>query len=308
MLRYLLGIIVALLPFISAANPDTASSPYQIPDTQIFTFHSPQNGDYKIMVYVPKTKPSAQGWPVMYILDGDTYFAQAASLLAQQSCARCALEPGVIVAIGYDGKSRRDRDYRPHVQKIAQEHNPQGGTYPTGAAGQSDLFFAFIEDELKPDIAQRFPIDKQRQGLFGHSYGGLFTIDMATKHPQSFTNWFASSPSVWWNQRYLQQQAEQFLVNKRPMVSPSGIIRLSVGGDEQTLQPFEQKLPEEKQAILKQHRAQRAMVDGVKTLNDTLKKIDGYSEKVSFQCYPHQSHISVSSMALSDALKIHFAR
>src|SRR3546814_19712655 len=43
-------------------------------------------------------------------------------------------------------------------------------------SGGADDFLAFIEHELKPLIAQRYPVDARRQILFGHSYGGLFTL------------------------------------------------------------------------------------------------------------------------------------
>jgi predicted alpha/beta superfamily hydrolase len=33
------------------------------------------------------------------------------------------------------------------------------------------------------------------------SWGGLFTLGVLLNHPETFHNFVASSPSIWWNRR-----------------------------------------------------------------------------------------------------------
>ena len=278
-----------------------AGQGYVLPGSQVETLHS-ENGDYQIMTYVPPGNAPAGGWPVIYLLDGNAAFAPAASMMASYSCSRCPMQPGVVVAIGYPGKSRRDQDYRPATQEVKLESNPAGGTYDPGAPGNAQAFTRFVMQELKPHIETQLPIDHQRQALFGHSYGGLYTLYTALTQPDTFQHFYAASPSVWWNNRYLMTLAKQ-----PPKKWPER-LRLTVGEYEQSLQQSEMQLPAEQREVLARHRQQRAMVDGVRELAWSLQAMPEGARHVSFMLYPGQSHMTVMPLALQDALLDHFAR
>ncbi|PLR37582.1 esterase [Chimaeribacter coloradensis] len=282
-----------------------AGEAYTLPDSQVETLASGA-GDYQIMTYVPPGKPPAEGWPVIYLLDGNAAFPLAAGMMSADSCARCVMQPGVIVAVGYPGASRRDVDYRPATAQVALESNPAGGTYPPGAPGNAQAFYHFLETRLKPHIAAQWPINPHQQALFGHSYGGLFAVYAALTHPQAFQHIYAASPSVWWNNRYLETLAAQTLTQPAPVWPEK--VRLTVGEFEQSLQQSEMALPEKQRAQLAKHRAQRAMVDGVRQLSWTLQRAPGGNAHVSFMLYPGQSHQTVMPPALQDALLDHFGR
>lgn len=64
---------------------------------------------------------------------------------------------------------KRAYDYTP---KPSAEFQAQG-KYKYGGA---DQFIAFLNSELKPEIAKQFPINSQQQSLYGHSFGGLFVL------------------------------------------------------------------------------------------------------------------------------------
>ncbi|MFB1116924.1 alpha/beta hydrolase-fold protein [Dickeya dadantii] len=279
---------------------------YQLSNTQVETFASAACGHYRLLIAWPDGPAPEQGWPVMYLLDGERYFASAVSQLAAMREPRCGMMPGVMVAIDYDGPTRRDRDYRPAVERLIPESDPAGGLRSPGEQGDAAGFRRFLLEELKPFIQQRYDIDSQRQALFGHSYGGLFTVDTLFEQPGSFQHFYASSPSVWWNGGYLSRQAEAFIarVDVRPLHRPVRLA-LSVGEHEQSLEAWERRLPEARQCWLRQHRGQRRMVDGIRELATQLRLKTPLLE-VTLQVHAEQSHMSASFPALLHALRHHF--
>ncbi|ACS84492.1 alpha/beta hydrolase [Musicola paradisiaca] len=276
-------------------------------NTQDETFTSATCGHYRLLTAWPDGPEPEQGWPVMYLLDGARYFATAVSLLAAMREPRCGMTPGVIVAVDYPGQTRRDRDYRPSVAHLILERDPSGGLRAPGAEGNAAGFRHFLLEELVPVIHQRYRIDSRRQALFGHSYGGLFTVDTLFEQPSRFQHFYASSPSVWWHGGYLARQAEWFIAHMEEQpLARSVSLMLSVGEYEQSLEAWElQRLPEERQHWLRQHRAQRRMVDGIRELAAQLHlKIPQLT--VAQRIYAEQSHMSASFPALLHALRHHF--
>lgn len=298
-MRYLLMALIALAAPSGAAL--TQDKPYTLANTLVHSLNSPENGEYQIMVSWPEGQAPAEGWPVIYLLDGESVFPGAVSLMQRLTCERCPLTPGVVVAIDYPGDSRRERDYRPTVDKVALEPNPAGGTYPPGAPGEAQKFWRFIDAELKPWVAQRWQINPQRQALFGHSYGGLFTTWLFMTSPGAFQHFYASSPSVWWNDRYLLRMAQTWQSDEGHTQ-----LSISVGGYEQSLQPQEARLPEAKRTALLKHRGQRAMVDANREMANVL--IAKAPHRVDFTLVEGQSHLTVAPLVLHGVLINHFAK
>ncbi|GAB1580628.1 S-formylglutathione hydrolase [Phyllobacterium phragmitis] len=54
----------------------------------------------------------------------------------------------------------------------------------------------YIAEELPALVAQNFPVDLTRQGIFGHSMGGHGAITLALKHPGRFRSVSAFAPIV----------------------------------------------------------------------------------------------------------------
>lgn len=288
--------------------PDTPAR-YSMENTRSELMHSPDNGDYRILTSWPDAPAPASGWPIIYLLDGNSYFATATSMLRAQSCQRCALQPGVIVAIDYDGPSRRDRDYRPAVEQLTLESNPLGGTYPPGTPGEADQFLDFIQRELKPHVERNLPIDRQRQALFGHSYGGLFTLHTLFTRPDAFQRYAAASPSVWWNDRYILREADAFIASlrNRPLEYPIALT-ISVGEFEQSLERGEMQLPAKERTPLAMHRGQRRMVDNTRELVWLLEDARLVAFDVNHQIYAGQNHKTAPPFSLQQALAEHFRR
>lgn len=155
---------------------------------------------YRIFVSVPASPPPPAGHPVLYVLDANAAFPVAA-FLARSAAARREVTghvPPLVVGIGYPGDAdfdtvARRRDYTPGGAAAGAD---DGG-------GGADLFLDFIEGELKPLIEARHPVDRTRQALFGHSFGGLLVAHALLTRPDSFSTFIASSPSIWWREHWV---------------------------------------------------------------------------------------------------------
>ncbi|MFX4279862.1 alpha/beta hydrolase [Aliarcobacter butzleri] len=91
--------------------------------------------------------------------------------------------------------------------------------------GGADKFYSFIQKQLKLVIEENYPINTKKQTLFGHSYGGLFTLYAFLNHNEDFQNFIAASPSIWWNDFFILNQ----LKNKNLEVKNPTRLYLSVG-------------------------------------------------------------------------------
>ncbi|MDD0975119.1 alpha/beta hydrolase [Pseudomonas fontis] len=86
---------------------------------------------------------------------------------------------------------------------------------------------------MRPALAQQLAIDKHRQALWGHSYGGLLVLHTLLTRPGAFSDYAAASPSLWWgNGVVLQELAglRQRLGEHRPRL-------LVMRGDAEPAQP-----------------------------------------------------------------------
>lgn len=183
---------------------------------------------YRIFVSVPTTPPPASGYPVIHVLDGNALFAPLA-LQARSTDLRAArerTEPALIVGIGYPLDALYD------MQARAEDYTPAATDLKRPRSSNAAQFRQFIEDELKPLLAAQFPIDPQRQTLFGHSFGGLFVLDTLFNAPGSYQTYIAASPSLWWAQQSMEQGRKrlQQLLPRHPM--PLRLL-LSVGTAEE---------------------------------------------------------------------------
>lgn len=160
---------------------------------------------YKVYLSVPDDAPPKDGFPVMYILDGNAFFTMFREMIKLQSrrSEKTGIEPMVLVGIGYEGDKpfhqRRVYDFTPPSESLQLPERPDGTPWPD--TGGADHFLHFLEHQVKPFVEGNYCIDKQRQTLFGHSLGGLFVLYALFHKPEAFTRYFACSPSIWWNER-----------------------------------------------------------------------------------------------------------
>ncbi|MFC0408773.1 alpha/beta hydrolase [Roseomonas elaeocarpi] len=193
--------------------------------------------------------------------------------------------PGLVVAIGYAGESRREYDYTPPSE---------GGPAEEGGA---EGFLDFIERELKPRVEAAFPVDRRRQALYGHSYGGLFALYALFTRPGSFHRTVAASPSIWYGNGAVLRAEERFAASPPP---DAGALELlvtvgeleggrpgSAGGDSDLARVAQQ-------------------VERARALSDRLGVLGERGPRMRFHIFPGQNHGSVIPVALRRGLRFAF--
>jgi predicted alpha/beta superfamily hydrolase len=136
-------------------------------------------------------------YPVLYLIDGgvDQDFVHIVG--AEQLGAAWGRMQDVIV-VGVASKDRRS-------ELVGPTRDPALlAKYPT--AGHSDLFRKFLREELKPFVAANFRTNG-KSGVIGESLAGLFIAETYLREPDLFDAYAAISPSFWWDEARLSQEA-----------------------------------------------------------------------------------------------------
>ena len=146
---------------------------------------------------------SNEKYPVIYILDG---FSLKNNLETVYNNYWGHYLPHMIL-VGISNKSNRTRDLTTSQIKMRRGNEFDQDT------GGAENFTKFIESELIPHIDKTYPTTSYRT-LIGHSYGGLFTINMLINHNNLFKNYIAIDPSLDWDNQKLLKQAKEKLVTE----------------------------------------------------------------------------------------------
>lgn len=274
----LIGFLLAF-PTAAQAGWQTAQL-QQARETQIRSEHTGRR--YRIQIArVGKAPPD--GYPVLYVLDGDTFFAPALAFADTLMVNRTGRSntPVLLVGIGYSGGRMLDLDQRAAdlTPPLPENAGPQEG----GKFGGADDFGRFIDQELKPLIASVAPVDSSRQAVFGHSYAGLFGAYSLFVKPSRFQFYVLSSPSVWWHNRRLLD----FMPSGAESLPPVR-LRITAG-----------RLEQPENGTLRQQR--RAMVENAQYF---ARWAGDRGMETEFFIYPDENHGSVAFRALQDGMRM----
>ncbi len=160
---------------------------------------------YRLFLAVPHGPAPAGGWPVLYMLDGNAAF----DFLTPQDLAQA---PGlVIVGIGYDTDRQFARELR--TLDFTAPDGPGDGlrpdpVHPGRTAGGAAIFHDRLTGPLRAAAEQGLAIDPARRTLWGHSFGGLFTLYALLARPWGFARHAAISPSIWWDEPLIRRIAQ----------------------------------------------------------------------------------------------------
>lgn len=185
-----------------------------------FAMSSVAGRNYLISVSAPEGPAPAGGFPVIYVLDGHAWFGPAVDIARMRENSR--LDPAIIVGVGYS--SRRFFDYGRSI-----DFTPPGARddrFEASEVGGADLFLEFLLATLKPRISGQYAINPDRETLFGHSLGGLFTLHVLFKAPGSFDTYLAASPSMGFGERVILREAEAF---RAPASGPRPNLLVTMG-------------------------------------------------------------------------------
>lgn len=268
---------------------------------------TPDGVPYRIFVTRPAGEPPAEGWPMLYLTDGNACFPIAAAAHAIQSPypKGTNIEPGIVVAIGYPTDApfdlvRRAWDLTPPPGRTYPPYSPGSPEVITGGAQQ---FLTFIETILKPHIASRFPVNSKRQTLFGHSFGGLFALYALFTEPERFNSYVAASPSIFWeDRRILEFEADLSL----PEGIEKRVLHLSAGEFEaDRLAPFQESADDAKLRIETMKKTRTAFY--AQEMADRLSASHSPNLIVRYETFPRENHLSTLPAAIGRALQIAFA-
>lgn len=205
--------------------PETAGPAYRISGTFTWNMQSESTGRvYRISVAEPMGQPPECGYPVLYSLDANASFGTLAEAVRLQSRTPRGITPSIIVGIGYDSDSpivTDERFYDYTVPAAAHELPVRPNGMPWPETGGAEDFLDFIELQLIPRIASRYPVNPEKQSVFGHSLGGFFVLYALFTRPHIFRRYIAASPSVWWKQHVLYKTWEV----SKPFLQPFDLQR-----------------------------------------------------------------------------------
>lgn len=204
------------------------------PLTEIFQIASPRVGKtLEIMVGLPAPGPIQTPPRLLYVVDPSMYTTVAIDIARALARDRDPIPPLLVVGVGTPIRSHQDSvDYLLRVRNgllVPPEEGINDGIMssipdqPTPVANQ---FLRFIAEELDPLLRQRYEISPEPAGLFGHSYGGLFSAYALAEQLPAFDRYILASPGT------LQERATlQRLVSAAPD-SLKGRVYLGLGEDE----------------------------------------------------------------------------
>ena len=259
--------------------------PVTIPPARQYDLTSKVNGQqYRIMVSAPRDAKPGATYPVVYILDGNYYFATACETAFINKFA------AIIVGIAYPTDGYDEIITRRVFDMTISASSPGR---PAGHYGGGDAFLCMIEEDLKPFINARYPSDTSRQILYGCSLGGLMVLRQMFRHPEAYSTYIAASPSISWNDKEVLADEEAF--SKQVKVGAVHLkLLITSAADEQYRGSDAAQL-----ATANKTR----MVDNAAELSVRLAALAPGNLKVVYTVFAGENHVSSSQANLSRGLR-----
>ncbi|MDY7232447.1 alpha/beta hydrolase-fold protein [Hyalangium rubrum] len=187
--------------------------------------HLPRKRD--VIVWLPPDYDAnpKRRYPVLYMHDGQNLMDSATSFsgewrvdeTAQQLVQSGTVEPLIIVGV-YNTEDR--------FSEYTQVQDT--GEFAHLGGGNADAYGRFLVEELKPLIDKTFRTRKGASdtGLAGSSLGGLVTLHLGLKYPNTFRRLGVVSPSVFWGNRDIVSRV------KALKKKPSSRVWVDIGTEE----------------------------------------------------------------------------
>ncbi len=244
-------------------------------ETILYTSETPH--PYRIQWMTIGDMPK-EGYPVLYLLDGDMTFPVASVAAHTFMVNKVAKKnaPVMIVGIGYGREELLD------LKKRALDYTPPTRDNRADIDyGGADKFTLFISNDLLPFLAKQTKINIKEQAIFGHSFGGLFASYNLLGKSNLFKYAVISSPSLWWDdKRVFDFFSSQMLSDRH--------IRLSLG---------ELEIPKETADTRRQQR------DMWGNLEKFAHYLGNQGVTVQLERYEGENHGTVMYRALLDGMK-----
>ena len=281
--------VAVLLAFPAvAAHADPAATPsppgYTMPSTHMWDMESDTGEIYRIFVSFPSEgEPPADGYPVLYVLDGNASFAAFAE--ARRIQEFYPVGKSIVVGVGYPTDKtydvRRLNDLTPPLLDPPPTQWRWLAKYKSGGRKE---FLNFLTGKLRGEIGRRYKIDLERQSLFGHSLGGLFGLYALFARPDAFHSIVAASPSIEWNAQGVLSEERDFTAQLTSgKVGKTSRLMILVGDRDVDDDP-----------------------EPARALADRLDRLSGRGLRVRFSRYANEGHMSVPARSVTDVLRFAF--
>ncbi|MEZ2682098.1 MULTISPECIES: alpha/beta hydrolase [Providencia] len=254
-------------------------------DEQVSQFYDIQQtdmtyGDRALRIYSAVPYNVTTQRPILYMLDGNGLYPKAVNRAVEKLPAD---KLPIIIGIGYPideafPKAWRTYDYTPPV---AGDEFKQGGGSPA--------LYQFLTDTIRPWAEKQFPIDKSKQTLFGHSFGGLFTLMAYQQQPDDFQFYVSASPSLWWGKGSMVDLAK---LTAKQAASP---LFVTLGGLEES--PDLSKLSAEQ---VQNYQARKSWI----STRQVCTEITNHQRYCEFALFDGKNHGSVIPDAIDKALDV----
>jgi predicted alpha/beta superfamily hydrolase len=277
-------------------------APVAIPGLRQFDL-APRAGGAPRRIFLrrPAGPSPAGGWPVLYLLDANAVMGIAVDALRVQAGypAGTGIRDAVLVGIGYPTEEaydsvRRSWDYSPPPGRSYPPHRPGGPEVRTGGA---DHFLRFIEEELKPFIAARAPIDAARQAIFGHSFGGLFVLYALFARSRAFATWIAMSPSIYWEDAVLLASERRYAALP-PAERGAPRLLMGAGEYEARLAPFQEGAPDAARRLEALQRGRH-----IEHAREMAARLAALGLTTLVEEFPGETHMSLLPPAVNRAIR-----
>jgi len=211
------------------------------------------------------------------------------------------LPPLLVVGIGYrmgpiaETVVVRTRDFTPTVDPLF------GRLFPAQQMmGGADRFLAFIRDELKPWVQNRYDLGADDAAFFGHSQGGLFATYTLLSEPATFQRYAIGSPSLWWDDDVMFDFEERYALSHDDL--PAKVF-FAVGEyeDHDGRQREDRRLPADERAKGAARRID--MVADTQRMVASLRRRNYPGLVLDSVVLPGEFHVTVAHLNLSRALR-----
>lgn len=152
----------------------------------------------ELWIHIPEDFDNAKTYPVIYVLDASQHFYVVTGMLKQ--LLPWQIPNSIVVGITNTDRTRDFTNTNVPFQR-GQESETSGG---------AKNFIKFIDEELKPFIDSKYPTENNNT-IIGHSTGGLFVLYSFLHHENSFDNYLAIDPSLWWDKENLVKKTQELL-------------------------------------------------------------------------------------------------
>ncbi|XWW93470.1 hypothetical protein V2A60_001403 [Cordyceps javanica] len=212
-----------------------------------------ERGDFLVQIAWPlcwsedRVRPQNDTGPVstLYLVDGNVFFYTAVDITRRLEFTDNVRN--VVVAVGYPRSNyvydfRRGPDLTPptpdgqYVMPLGRDGKPRTDLQ----FGDADKFLDFIQDHVMTYVQEtlfpHLPLHDGRKALFGHSYGGIFSLHTLFTRPSLFGFYIAASPAIWWSDHALVKNQEAQLHRRAHPASPAPSLLITWGVSEDELE------------------------------------------------------------------------